>query len=165
MNPAIYRCISCRTLATGPCPEPEVWVWDQTQVPRLQCPKCGRAAVPEGWWLVALDRSGQDDPPKLDPVGMAHSRWSNCPNSLPCSQSGTYAGDCERATQVMPKCLVALHDRLAHAERALAALAGTTRGRRGARQAALPPTSSTGSAAPEETRPRGAAPKGREGGA
>lgn len=124
MNPVVYQCLSCATQATSTVPvlPPQQWQWNQRQVARLLCPQCGCACYPREWWNVAFDVTAQHEAAGMNIHAMAHSMWSKCPNSHQCNVVGTYAGDCEQAQAVMPKCLAAVHSRLELAERHLVAL-------------------------------------------
>lgn len=143
MNPVVYQCLNCKEEATSTVPvlPPHQWVWNQRQVPRLLCPQCGSACYPKEWWAVAFEvcMGLQDRGVNIHDV--AHSMWSACPNSYECSVVGTYAGNCEQAQAVMPKCLASIHSRLEQAERRLVSLERMPPARRRTRQAADAPTS------------------------
>lgn len=127
MNPVVYQCLSCSSEATSTVPvlPPHQWVWSQRQVPRMLCPQCGCACFPKDWWPVALQVCEEHQQQGMNIHALAHSMWSQCPNSLRCKSVDTYAGNCEQAQSVMPKCLVALHSRLERTERRLAAMQRT----------------------------------------
>lgn len=78
MKTAIYRCLGCHALATGTHAAPDEWQWDQRQVPRLLCPACGCACVPEGWRLVAFDVAAQRAAQGMHIEALAHAQWSGC---------------------------------------------------------------------------------------
>ena len=128
-SPAMYQCLDCHTQAQGNEPEPPVWQWNQRQVPRLLCPRCGCGCAPVGWLLVAMEACHEHAARGVSIHDLSHSMWSGCPNSLECQQLGHYAGNCEQAQAVMPKCLAAVHARLTAVERQL-----------GWSQPALPPS-------------------------
>lgn len=135
MKTALYRCLACHAEVASPHAPPPQWHADQSQVPRLLCPYCGCACAPEGWRLVAFEWAERHAHQGAHIEALAHARWSGCPNSLECQSEGQYAGDCERAQCVMPKCLAAIHSRLERAERRLDALASPPPGRLRARPA------------------------------
>ena len=145
MNPVVYQCLGCGTQATSTVPvlPPQKWQWDQRQVPRLLCPQCGCACYPQEWWNVAFDICAQHEAQGMNIHAMAHSKWSSCPNSHECKMVGTYAGNCEQAQAVMPKCLVAIHSRLEQAERRPVSLERTPPSRPRARPASAAPTSAS----------------------
>ena len=140
-TPAIYQRLDCHATVQGTEPEPQSWQWNQRQLPRLLCPRCGCGCAPVGWRLVAAEECLLHADQGMRIEALAHSMWSGCPNSLACQQEGTYAGDCERAQSVMPKCLKAIHSRLEYAEKRLDVLAGTAPSRPHARRAISAPTS------------------------
>ena len=117
MQPVIYDCLSCHTQVTGSAPAPTQWQWNQRQVPRLLCPQCGCACAPQAWRLAAFEVCVQHQSQGMNIDALAHALWSNCPNSLTCQSVQAYAGNCEQAQVLMPKCLAAVHARLERAER------------------------------------------------
>lgn len=128
-QPAIYQCLDCHAQVPGVVPEPPVWQWGKRQVPRLLCPHCGCGCVPVGWRQMAFEVCQQHAAQGMHLDAVAHQLWSGCPNSLACQQLGHYAGNCEQAQVVMPKCLTALHARLEAVERGLAQACAPTPGR------------------------------------
>jgi len=156
MPDAIYRCHSCHERVTGQQPEPTTWVHNQRQVPRLLCPKCGGACAPEGWLLVALQACSQHAHQGMHIDALEAFLWSACPNALACRTVGTYAGDCERAQSVMPKCLAAVHSRIAGTEHRLQALERTASGgRREPLQGPTPTSTNPGTTPAAPHRPGG----------
>lgn len=145
MNPVVYQCLDCRTeaISTVPVLPPQRWLWDQRQVPRLLCPNCGCACYPKDWWIAAFDPCEEGRYRGMNIHALAHQMWSQCPNSHECKAVGTYAGDCEKAQAVMPKCLAAVHSRLELAERRLVALERMPPSRPRARPAAATRTNTS----------------------
>ena len=145
-NPVPYQCLGCGAEATSPVPvlAPQHWAWNQRQVPRLLCAQCGCACYPLPWWDVALEVCAQHEAQGMNIHALAHEMWSQCPNSHQCKVVDSYAGNCEQAQAVMPKCLHALHVRIEQTSRRLAHLERTTPARPRARQATAAPTKSRG---------------------
>ena len=124
-QPLQYRCLSCKAevAPTIPVVPPAHWQWNRRQVPRVLCHHCGAACAPEAWRLAAFEVCSQHAAQGMHIDALAHHLWSNCPNSHSCAMEGTYAGDCEQAQSVMPKCLATVHSRLTQLERQMATLA------------------------------------------
>jgi hypothetical protein len=140
--PALYQCLDCHAQVPGAVPEPPTWQWGQRQVPRLLCPHCGCGCAPVGWRNMAFEVCHAHAAQGMELEAVAHALWSGCPNSLACQQHGNhYAGNCEQAQTVMPKCLAALHSRLESLERSQARLETPSPKRPGGRQAGAAGTS------------------------
>ena len=143
MKPVLYECLSCHTEVAPSTPvlPPAQWVWDQRQVPRVLCEKCGCACAPRLWRLAAFEVCSQHADQGMNIDALAHHKWSGCPNSYECSTVYTYARDCEQDQSMRPKCLVALHSRLHHIERQLEEQAKREQDRRQKRRASPSQTS------------------------
>lgn len=144
-QPLLYRCLSCKAevIPTIPVVPPAQWMWNRRQVPRLLCHHCGCACAPEAWRLVAFEECSRHAAQGMQIDALAHHLWSNCPNSHSCDMEGTYAGDCDQAQSVMPKCLAAVHSRLTRLERQMAGLAKSPPARPRKRPAPAAPTNAS----------------------
>jgi len=142
-TPLRYDCLACRKEVYPPIPvvPPAQWDWRQRQAPRVLCPDCGCACAPYAWRLAAFEACEQGKDQGMNIEAVAHEAWSGCRNSHECSTVYAYAGDCEQNQSMRPKCLVAVHSRLLHIERQLAAQAIRERARPRKRPAPAAPTS------------------------
>lgn len=100
MKSLIYRCIKCDGRVTverilGTLPKP---------APKVRCPLCGLACIPEQLYEQMRDERGYFEWEKA-------FQWSVCPSAYQCELHDQYDSRCEEG-QIMPKCLNAIRYRL-----------------------------------------------------
>ena len=100
MKSLTYRCIKC----DGRITVERLWDKLPKPVPKLRCPFCGKACVPEQLHEQMRDERGHFDWEKA-------FQWSNCPSAYQCELFDLYDASCE-AGQIMPKCLSVIRTNL-----------------------------------------------------